>query len=104
MGKEQCCPDNQERNQEGRGFTYETYLKLLLLMEDAGEKQMRMLDMIQINIQREEPGFCLNRCAYKLNIRGKAHGKHVFFAIPIVENFVRGEHGYPLEAAAEKAY
>lgn len=104
MGKEQCCPDNQERNQEGRGFTYETYLKLLLLMEDAGEKQMRMLDVIQINIQREEPGFCLNRCAYKLNIRGKAHGKHVFFAIPIVENFVRGEHGYPLEAAAEKAY
>lgn len=104
MGKERCCPDKQERNQEGRGFTYETYLKLLLLIEDAGEKQMRMMDVIQINIQREEPGFCLKRCAYKLSIRGKAYGKHVFFAIPTVEHFVRGEHGYPLEAAAEKAY
>ena len=65
---------------------------------------MRMLDMIQANIQREEPGFNLNYCAYGLHIQGKAKGKHVFFAIPIVESFIRGEMGYPLEAAAEKAY
>lgn len=104
MGKEKSCPDNQGENQEGRGFTYETYLKLLLLMEEAGEKQMRMLDVIQANIRREEPGFRPDYCVYKLNIRGKASGKHVFFAIPIVENFVRGEYGYPLEAAAVKAY
>jgi len=104
MGKEKSCPVSPGTNQEGRGFTYDTYLKLLLLAEDDGEKHMRMLDMIQANIQREEPGFNLNYCAYGLHIQGKARGKHVFFAIPIVESFIRGEMGYPLEAAAEKAY
>lgn len=104
MGKERCCPDNQDEARKRNGFSYETYLKLLLLAEDAGDKQLRMMDMIQINIQREEPGFSLDSCACKIEVQGKASGKHVFFALPFVENFIGEEHGYPLEASAEKVY
>ena len=75
MGKEKRCPDS---GQEGKGFSYETYLKLLLLVLDS--------------------------CAYQVDIHGKACGRHVFFALPLVENFVNGEQGYPLEALSQKAY
>ncbi len=104
MGKEKCCPDNQDEAGKRNGFSYETYLKLLLLAEDAGDKQLRMMDMIQVNIQREEPGFSLDSCACKMEVQGKASGKHVFFALPFVENFIGEEHGYPLEASVEKGY
>lgn len=104
MGKENRCPDSQQKDQGGRGFDYETYLKLLLLVEDAGQKQLRMLDMIQLNIQSEEKGFLLEHCAYKVDIHVSSCGKHVFFMLPVVENFIHGESGYPVEAKGEKIY
>lgn len=104
MGKEKRCLGSQNKKPEEKGFSYETYLKLLLLVLDGKEKQMRMMDMVQMNIQREEPGFSLDGCAYKIDIQGKATGKHVFFAIPMVEQFVHGQGGYPLESAAGRAY
>ena len=91
--------DNTER-----GFTYEQYLKLLLLKTDPQTKHMRMLDVMQMNIQRQEPGFRMENCAYGVDIRAKACGKHMFFGLPIVENMVNGQEGYYLEAAGEKAY
>lgn len=101
MGKEKQCPD---LGQEGKGFSYETYLKLLLLILPAAQKQKRIADVIQMNLQKKEQGFSLGSCAYQVDIHGKACGKHLFFALPLVENFVSGEPGYPLEALAEKAY
>ena len=101
MGKEKRCPDS---GQEGKGFSYETYLKLLLLVLPSAQKQKRKLDVIQMNLQRKEPEFSLDSCAYQVDIHGKACGRHVFFALPLVENFVNGEQGYPLEALSQKAY
>ena len=86
------------------GFTYEGYLKLLLLKENPQEKHMRMLDLMQMNIGLEKSGFLIKNCAYYVDIRGKASGKHVFFTLPFVERLVNGEKGYALEAAAGKAY
>lgn len=87
-----------------RGFTYEGYLKLLLLKEKPQEKHMRMLDLMQMNISLEKAGFLIKNCAYYVDIRGKASGKHVFFALPFVERLTGGGKGYSLEAAAQKAY
>ena len=89
---------------ERRGFTYEGYLKLLLLKENPQVKYMRMLDMMQINIGREEPGFSVLKCAYRVDIHSRACGKHVFFSLPFVENLVNGKEGYYLDAVGEKAY
>ena len=104
MGQERQCQSGGTLAEETRGLPYASYLKLLLLTEDSGQKQMRMLDVIQMNLQREEPGFSVKQCAYQVDIRGKGRGKHVFFALPIVENMLQGEYGYPLEAMAGKAY
>lgn len=103
MGRGQM-PDIKGQNEGQKGFSYEGYLKLLLLKENPGEKHMRILDLLEINIRQAEPGFSISQCAYRVDICGKACGKHVFFALPFVENIVNGEKGYPLEAIAEKAY
>ena len=86
------------------GLTYVSYLKLLLLAEDREEKQLRMLDVIQMNLQQESTGFLLQECAYQVDIRGIGCGKHVFFALPFVENILGKQEGYPLEAKAGKSY
>ncbi len=121
MGQERRCPDigiaadistdtkvNYEGIKEagdlGQGLSYEGYLKLLLLAEEEDLQQERMLRVIQMNIQREEPGFSLGTCAYQVDIRGRACGKHVFFVLPLVENLIRGEEQYVLEAKVQKQY
>ncbi len=87
-----------------RGFDYEGYLKLLLLKENPSEKHMRMLDLMQMNIGMEKQGFLIKNCAWYVDIRGEASGKHVFFALPFVKRLTGSQTGYSLEAAAEKAY
>ncbi|MCI8607585.1 MAG: hypothetical protein HFG72_12530 [Hungatella sp.] len=104
MGRGQMMDAGAGEDNTERGFTYEQYLKLLLLKTDPQTKHMRMLDVMQMNIRRQEPGFRMENCAYGVDIRAKACGKHMFFGLPIVENMVNGQEGYYLEAAGEKAY
>lgn len=107
MGQGQMPDMNSSLGQQGDGkggFSYEQYLKLLLLKETPQTKHMRMLDLIQMNMRWEQPGFSVENCAYGVDICGKACGKHLFFALPIVESFAGRQEGYPLEALGEKAY
>lgn len=90
--------------EDEKGFSYEGYLKLLLLKEKPETKHMRMLDLMQLNIEQHQPGFRIQNCVYYVDIQGKAYGKHVFSSLPVVENFINGEKNYSLEAIAEKAY
>lgn len=94
---------SEEKDRE-KGLTYEDYLKLMLFLTEAEDLQMRMLDMMEMNIRREETGFLVDYCAYKVDICGKACGKHVFFELPIVENLIGQSEGYPLEAPAWRTY
>lgn len=101
MGEEKVCPETEE---EGTGFTYESYLKLLLFLTDHQDLQLRMLDVMEMNIEREEAGFSMEKCAYRVDVCGKASGSHVFFSLPFVERIVGRSGGYPLEAPAQRAY
>ncbi len=101
MGQKAVCPESSAQQ---RGLTYETYLKLLLFLTDNQKLQLRMLDLIEMNIQREETDFSVDFCAYQLEVCGKACGKHMFFALPFVENLVGEFSGYPLEAPVVRAY
>ncbi len=97
-------PDIDIIKEDEKGFSYEGYLKLLLLKEKPETKHMRMLDLMQLNIEQHQPGFRIQNCAYYVDIQGKAYGKHVFSSLPVVENFISGEKNYSLEVIAEKAY
>lgn len=97
-------PDIDIIKEDEKGFSYEGYLKLLLLKEKPETKHMRMLDLMQLNIEQHQPGFRIQNCAYYVDIQGKAYGKYVFSSLPVVENFISGEKNYSLEVIAEKAY
>lgn len=97
-------PDIDIIKEDEKGFSYEGYLKLLLLKEKPETKHMRMLDLMQLNIEQHQPGFQIQNCAYYVDIQGKAYGKHVFSSLPVMENFINGEKNYSLEVIAEKAY
>lgn len=97
-------PDIDITKEDEKGFSYEGYLKLLLLKEKPETKHMRMLDLMQLNIEQHQSGFRIQNCVYYVDIQGKAYGKHVFSSLPVVENFINGEKNYSLEAIAEKAY
>lgn len=101
MGQSRGCP---EGNGEQRGLVYDDYLKLLLFLLDNQDLQMRMLDVMEMNIQREESDFSMASCAYRVDICGRAGGKPVFLVLPMVENFVSGASDYPLEALSARAY
>lgn len=102
MGKEQGRP---EANDCENGFSYESYLKLLLLEEVPERKYYRMMDVIQMNLKREQEDFRMEFCAYGMDMNADVRGKHVFFALPFVEMQTGSkEHGYGMGVQAQKVY
>lgn len=99
---------NRQKPQSGggkQGFSYEGYLKLLLLSEPSERKYFRIMDLIQMNLRKKQKDFQMETCAYRVDIKINACGKHIFFALPFVENLTgSGQHGYLKEVKAEKAY
>lgn len=88
-----------------RGFSYLTWLKLLLLREEIVTQEYRMMDMIQMNLCREQPGFRMRRGTYQVEIRGEFCGKHVFFSLGFVENLTGSrDHAYLMEVHGERIY
>ena len=95
--------DSNPYGREGRGLGYEEYLKLMLFLKNSSQKYYRMMDVIQMNIQRKQPGFSIKQCACYIHIKADICGKHLFLRLPFVEN-KKETGGYQMEAEAEKAY
>lgn len=88
-----------------RGFTYLTWLKLLLLRDEIVTQEYRMMDMIQMNICRKQDCFRMRRGMYEARIKGSFCGKHVFFSLGFVENLTGSrDHTYPMQVVAERVY
>lgn len=101
MGKEQLKPDGKHSE---KGISYEGYLKLLLLLERSEKKYVRIMDVIQMNLKRKQENFRMERCAWFMDIKVMASGKHVFFALPFVESLTGGGLGYQIQVRTNKAY
>ncbi len=87
------------------GFGYLSWLKFLLITEDTVRQNFRIMDMIQMNLRRDQENFRMQNCVYQLRIRTKVYGKHVFFALGFVEFMTgAGDHSYPMEVTAERTY
>lgn len=88
-----------------QGFSYLTWLKLLLLRDEIVTQEYRMMDMIQMNICRSQACFRMRRGVYEARIKGRFCGKHVFFSLGFVENLTGGgNHSYPMEVTGERVY
>lgn len=88
-----------------RGFSYLTWLKLLLLREEIVTQEYRMMDMVQMNLCRKQPGFRMRRGVYQVGMKGSFCGKHVFFSLGFVENLTgQRDHSYGMEVSGERVY
>lgn len=61
----------------GRGLDYQAYLKLFLMLQNRVEKDYRMMDMIQENVNRKQRGFLMAQCAYQVEVECRAKGRYV---------------------------
>ncbi len=61
-----------------RGYGYETYLSLLLYMQNDRDKAYRIMDMVQMNMRKEESGFLMKNCIYGMKIQTTCDSSHFF--------------------------
>ncbi len=72
----------------GRGMSYEDYLRVLLLLQNAGEKAERFADIVEMDVRRVagNENFCLDHCTES------------------VEVYFTAESGYGYEYSIQKRY
>lgn len=88
-----------------RGLSYLSWLKILLLTEDIVRQEYRMMDIIQMNIRKEQDSFRMRRGVYQVKTESRICGKHVFFSLGFVDQISGGtEHTYWNEVKAERVY
>lgn len=88
-----------------RGLTYLSWLKILLFLTDIVSQEYRMMDMIQMNIRRKQDSFRMRRSVYQSGLTAQLSGKHVFFSLGFVDNFLGyQDHSYLMKVSAEHVY
>ena len=69
-------------DQTGMAFGYSEYLILFLLMQEEEVQSMRSLDLIQENLQGEEPGFRVGQQVCSFAVQGKYLLPELFTTLP----------------------
>lgn len=88
-----------------RGLTYEAYVKFLLFFKDSSELYYRIMDVIQVNLCRQESGFRMKNARYRIDIQAVTRSYHVFLLPGITGSYGTGAvDGYPLRVGTQKAY
>ncbi len=79
-----------------KGFDYTGYLKLLLFTGKTERLYYGLMDVIQMNIRRNQENFSMEHCVYLAEVKGTVKSKHMFFG-----GF---DPSFHLEVRTEKAY
>ncbi len=92
------------RSQEA-GLDYEQYLTIFLFPVPGTLLLYRMMDVMEMNLSREQAGFLLSDLAYRVDIRTELCGKHVYFSLGLWKSLTgAGDVTYPLAVGASRAY
>ena len=81
------------------GLDYRGYLRILLFAAYGSEEIYRMMDVMQMNIGREQEGFSLMNCACAVDMEASVWGKHVFFSLGLWKNGAPGAYETRMEAS-----
>lgn len=80
MGKRGRLPDGIGQRQEEGGMDYRGYLRLMLFGGYDEDRVYRMMDVIQAELEKEQPGFRMSGCACMVEMEAEICGKPVFFS------------------------
>lgn len=80
IGRNGRLPDGETANDGGNGLSYKGYLRVLIFGGYGNGMVYRMMDIMEINIERGQNGFSMGRCVCMVDIELTVSGKHVFFS------------------------
>lgn len=105
MGRNRGMTEAQSGGGDGGGMDYKGYLRMLLFFTMGPETDFRMLDMIQSNLRKEQPGFRANHCAHSVEMSADVCGKHLFLTPGVWKAAAGGgELRYELRMSAAGSY
>lgn len=88
-----------------RGLGYQSWLKILLFLDETVRQEYRMMDVMQMNLRLEQDSFRMRRGVWQMKITGKLWGKHVFFSPWFVEKLTgQKDHRYRMEVHTRRVY
>lgn len=95
FGSNSLAPTGTEK-----GLSYESYLRLLLLMQNNEKQRFRTMDMIQANMNRSDnPDFLISKCISSLSIQAEFSAQPLFICMPFVNSVFsvsEGKYSYPM--------
>lgn len=80
IGRSRGLGANGDMRGDGKGLDYKGYMRILIFGGYSSDMVYRMMDVMQMNICREQSGFTMENCACKVDIETAVSGKHVFFS------------------------
>jgi len=63
---------------EAEGSDYQDYLRVLFFLMDRAERNYRIMDVIQWNVQSVQEDFLVNDCIAKIEVRSTIEERHLF--------------------------
>ncbi len=81
---------NREEGTE-KGLSYSDYLKIVLFTGYSSVNTYRIMDVMQMNIRKEQKDFRMDRLVYSLQTRVNVYAEHLFSRVGIVGAFMQGE-------------
>ena len=58
---------------------YEDYLRILCFLMERGEKNGRIMDLIQWNVRTVQPDFAVEDCIGRIEVQANVRSRHLFF-------------------------
>ncbi len=87
------------------GLVYEQYLKFLVLLLNPRERNSRTMDIIELNICRNDPEFLMSRCIYGMDTEVTVGCTHIFTSLPVISGEVTGlSRNFTIKTGARKEY
>lgn len=72
------------------GLDYENYLKFIALLLFSEDRNYRMMDIIQLNLARNEENFRISSCVYAMSADITAQAQHLFTSVPLISKETGG--------------
>lgn len=104
IGQNKGLGDKGMWDGSGGGLDYKEYMRILVFGGYGTDMIYRMMDMMEINIGREQKGFSMERCACKVDMVAEVSGKHIFFPAGLWKSRKDGGFGYETRMSLSGSY
>ena len=91
---------------DSKGLNYIAYCQILLMVQDQQDCLYRIMDLIQVNIQkRYNSGFLMNKCFQRIDFSASFETQPLFSAMPVVINNISNNGGaYTFQIRCQRGY